>query len=175
MQRFIKYTAPLALAAGSVALAAPAHAAGEPAPIFTFLGQDTETPSTMTELNGKKCSTEDGITTCEAYDVPLAGVKLKYLSMKYNQGKLYRIYGALYKTGFGDILGAFSAKYGNPKSESRTWQNRAGSTFDNPTFIWNFRNGDLELETLGWDLNSSSFEFTADKNAPPPEPPVVDF
>lgn len=149
--------------------------AAEALPVFGFLGQDTETPTTMTEIMGKSCKQEGEETTCQAYNGELAGIRVKYIVMKYYHGKLYNLYGAIWDHGLGDMLAAFSAKYGSPIAETRTWQNKRGSTFDNPTFIWKFRCGDLELESLGWDLNSSSFAFTCAANQPPPEEPVVDF
>jgi hypothetical protein len=149
--------------------------AAEPPPAFSFMGQDTEHPSTMTEIMGSACKQEGKETECKKFGGEIAGVKLKYISMKYHDGRLYYIYGAIWDHGLGDLLAAFSAKYGNPIAEKRSWQNKRGSTFDNPTFIWKFKCGQLELETLGWDIDSSSFEFACDANRPPPEEPVVDF
>lgn len=160
----------IALASGS------AHAKStDRRPVFSFLGQDTETPSTMDEIMGTACTQTGDETECKSFGGELGGVKLKYIAMKYYQGKLYSIYGAIWDHGLGDLLVAFSAKYGNPVTEKRTWQNKRGNTFDNPTFIWTFQCGTLELETLGWDINSSSFEFTCKANQPPPDEPVVDF
>lgn len=162
----------------AVAVSAPAQAAPTDAakPAFSFLGQDTETPTTMTDLMGKSCSQKGDEMTCESPGGgELGGVKLKYITMKYYRGKLYNIYGALWDHGMGDLLAAFSAKYGNPTAETRVWQNGRGARFDNATFIWKFRCGELELESLGWDLNTSSFQLTCPANQPPLPPPVVDF
>lgn len=162
--------------AGLVLMVCPTHAlAAEPVPVFSFLGQDTDTPTTMTAIMGTACTHAGDETKCQSYGGELGGVKLKYIVMKYHQGKLYNMYGAIWDHGLGDMLAAFSARYGQPVAEKRRWQNKRGSTFDNPTFIWKFRCGDLELESLGWDLNSSSFGFSCPANMPPPDKPVVDF
>lgn len=147
----------------------------EPRPVFSFLGQDTENPSTMTKLMGKSCKQKGEETECKSIGGKIGGVGLKYIAMKYYQGKLYGIYGAIADHGFGELLAAFSAKYGSPVTEKRIWQNKRGNTFDNLTFIWTFQCGTLELESLGWDIETSSFEFLCEANQPPLDDPVVDF
>lgn len=175
MRKLITNTLPAALAALSLTCSAAAHAQNEAPKILDFLGQDTETPSTMSELNGKACSVKGSITQCKALNVRLAGVTLRYLSLEFHDGRLYTLYGALYREDLGDVLGAFSEKYGNPRARTAIWEDRAGTTFDNPTFIWSFKGGDLELETMGWDTETSAFTFVSADNRPPPEKPVVDF
>ncbi len=175
MQRIVKYPAPLALAAGVAMVAAPACAADEPAPVFDFLGQDTETPTTMTELLGEPCRRKGEELTCNAYGVELAGLYMKHISMSYYHDRLYSVSGAFSNKVVDRMLASFSAKYGAPQTETQVWQNRAGSTFDNQTYAWTFASGNLVLKELGWDLDTAGFEFTSAKNAPPPEPPVVDF
>jgi len=145
-------------------------------PVFTFLGEDTESVSSRTELNGSKCTVTGPKTSCTDMNDPvIAGQKMRWLTLGYYNSRLYAVYGNFGKYAFGEILSAFSAKYGKPSMETRKWQSKAGATFDNLVAVWKFKGGYLELESMGLDINTGSFEFTSKTNSPPAEPPKVDF
>ncbi len=155
---------------------AAVHPAPAALPVFSFLGDDTETATARTTLNAAKCGVKGDITSCTDYSDPsIAGTTLEWLSMSYNRGLLYEVMGAVHTNSYDTILAAFTAKYGNPKVEVRKWQAKSGATFDNTVAVWKFRGGDLQLESLGPDLNTSLFVFSSGANSPPEEKPKVDF
>lgn len=149
---------------------------GKTLPVFSFLGEDTENVINRTDLNGTKCTVSGQKTSCtDMADPVIAGQKLRWLTLDYYNGRLYSVYGNFGKYAFGEILAAFSAKYGKPTMETRKWQSKAGATFDNLAAVWKFKGGELELESMGLDINTGSFGFTSKTNSPPPDPPKVDF
>lgn len=162
------------------AKAGPPKAALRPAPVvlpvFSFLGDDTETPTTRTALNAAACTTSGDKTTCDDYSSPkIGGADLKWLSLSYNRGLMYEVMGGTWTNRYSTLLDAFTAKYGPPKVETRKWQAKSGATFDNTAAIWQFKGGTLELVELGPDLNTALFTFVSTVNAPPKEKPKVDF
>lgn len=148
-----------------------------PLPIFDFLGQNTESDSTMTSLNGSECSyKENSITDCTDYNRPsIGGVKLKYISMHYYNSKMYMVFGSTFRRNFSELLLVFKAKYGEPVIETRTWKNSMGASLDNPVAIWKFRGGNLELAAIGSRIDDTDFTFISAINAPPPPSRKVDF
>jgi hypothetical protein len=152
--------------------------ARQPLPIFDFMGQNTETVSTMTALNAAKCDAADteGKVDCTDYNDPtVGGVRLNFLVMNFYKGKLYSVFGTGGKYTFPSLLSAFTAKYGTPKLETRVWQNRMGAKLDNPVAIWHFRGGNLELASIGSRIDDVDFMFISGPNSPPAPPPKVDF
>jgi hypothetical protein len=145
--------------------------------VFDFLGQNTETPSTMTSLNGVPCKTsKDGHRRCTAFNRPeIGGVTLKLLGMNFYNDKLLSLFGAAEPRFFPALLSAFSAKYGPPEMQTRKWQNRAGATFDNTVAVWRFRGGNLELAAIGSQIDVTDFMFVSIANSPPTPAPKVDF
>lgn len=145
-------------------------------PVFSFLGDDTETPTKRTMLNESACTVNGDLTDCADYhQSQLGGVTLKWLSLSYNRGLLYRVLGSLSTNDYATLLAAFTTKYGAAKIGTRKWQAKSGATFDNTMATWNFKEGILELESLGTDLNSGLFTFSSSVNRPEPEKPKVDF
>ena len=176
-----------ALVAGLVmpATAAPTRRKARPAvlpstarlPVFEFLGQNTETPANMTMLNAVQCNAAaPGKVDCTDFNDPtIGGTRLKFISMNFYNGKFYSVFGSGGRYTFTGLLGAFTAKYGSPRLETRKWQNRAGATLDNQVAIWKFKGGDLELSSLGSRLDDVDFTFISSVNAPPAPPAKVDF
>ena len=145
-------------------------------PVFSFLGDDTETITTRTELNQNKCSQKGDVLECDDYrTVQLAGTELKWLSISYYKGKLYQVISSTWTNRYSILLEAFTAKYGKPEIEIRKWQAKSGATFDNSVAIGRFKGGTLELKSLGVDLNSAGFTFVSSLNSPPREKPTIDF
>lgn len=145
-------------------------------PVFSFLGDDTETPTTRKDLNAKACTTTGAVMECDDHSNPkIGGADLKWLSLSYNGGLLHQVIGATWTNRYATLLEAFTAKYGTPKIEVRKWQARSGATFDNAVATWQFKGGFLELSALGTDVNSALFMFVSTANAPAKEKPKVDF
>lgn len=185
----------LALAAPATLAAAPAHrstkapaprpAAAVPAtqralplPVFEFMGQTTDAPRTMTDLQGKACTTKGAKTTCENYNFPtVAGRPMRYLVMEFFNDRLYMVSASFGDQAYQPVADAFTTKYGQPaKVEVRKWQSKAGATFDNRVMIWKFSGGGtLELESMGNEVGACRYTFTSTTNAPPAEAPKVDF
>ncbi len=180
-------------------LQAPAKAL----PIFSFMGHDTETVYTESAfkprctLNATQCTERDrhdisaplralgqcrsinqvGKTECTNRDYPqVAGKTMKWVSMNYFNGKLYSIYGSAINGSYGDLLSAFTEKYGPPTSMgAEKWQAQSGATFSNMVSRWKFKGGELQLSALGLDLNSCAFQFDSIENSPPADHPKIDF
>lgn len=146
-------------------------------PIFDFLGQNTETPSTMKALNGVPCKTsKDGHRSCTAFNRPkIGGVSMNFIGMSFYNDKLHTAFGMAESISFYDLLSAFTAKYGKPEMQTRKWQNRAGASLDNTVAVWRFRGGKLELASLGQQIDKTDFMFISFANAPAPRAPKVDF
>lgn len=180
----MKYFMPVAWAlVASAAAATPAHKRAsypappvKPLPVFSFLGDDTETVTHRASLNATKCTEKDGKLDCTDFDDPkIAGQTLKWLSLSYYNGKLYHVFSEFNQGSWSEILTAFTAKYGEPKIGTEKWQAKSGATFDNEVATWPFKGGTLKLSRLGLDLDSADFEFEALGNAPPADKPKVDF
>ncbi|MEI6640393.1 MAG: hypothetical protein WCL10_00050 [Novosphingobium sp.] len=147
-------------------------------PVFEFMGQTTEAPPTMTELQGAKCVTSNSRYTCTNVSFPtVAGRPMRYLQIAFFNERLYAVSAAFGELAYQPVLEAFTAKYGKPdKVEVRKWQSKAGATFDNQVSIWNFSGGGtLELQSMGSQVGEGRFDFISTTNAPPTEAPKVDF
>ena len=155
---------------------APATAA-KPLPVFDFLGQNTESITTMTSLNGTACSgsVQEKFECRDFNDPKIGGVTLSFIDMTFYQGKLYMLIGSAGRYSFGDLLGAFSSKYGAPAMKTEKWQNRAGAQLDNSVAVWKFKGGNLELKSIGSSLNDVDFTFISAINSPPAAAAKVDF
>lgn len=149
-----------------------------PLPQFEFMGQTTEAPPTMTELQGNECTTNGARYTCTNVDSPtVAGRRMRYLQIAFYNGRLYGVSAAFGELAYQAVAEAFTTKYGEPtKIEVRKWQSKAGATFDNRVLIWNFNGGGtLELQSIGSKVDEARFDFSSTINAPPKEAPKVDF
>jgi len=153
-------------------------------PVFTFQGYNTEEVATAESLatepgmSGLKgCSTENDVTDCTNYQDPvIGGARTEWLMKRFYRGKLFYVFDSFRQFALPDILAAFNAKYGPPsKIETRKWQSKAGATYDNEVYVWQFKGGTLELSSMGQRVDEGSFEFVSTDNAPPPEPAKVDF
>lgn len=156
----------------------PAVKAAPPLPVFEFLGQTTDAPRTMTDLQGKACTTKDAKTTCANYSFPtIAGRPMRYLVLEFLNDRLYMVSASFGEQAYQSVADAFTAKYGQPaKVEVRKWQSKAGAVFDNRVMIWKFSGGGtLELESMGNEVGAGRYIFTSTTNAPPPDAPKVDF
>lgn len=184
MMRLLASISAIALAAPT--LAAPAQRT-TPAPIptveasqpvFEFMGQTTDAPPTMSDLQGKPCTTNGAKYTCTSVSAPtVAGRPMRYLQIAFFNDRLYAVSGAFGEAAYQAVADAFTVKYGQPaKTEVRKWQSRAGAIFDNRVMIWNF-SGDstLELQSMGSKVDEGRFDFVSPKNAPPTAAPKVDF
>jgi len=154
--------------------------APQPAPaslsVFSFLGDDTETPTQRTELNGSKCTATGTQLDCMDFrDPKIGGADLKWMQLTYNNGLLYRVLASTWTNRYSALLDAFTAKYGTPRIEVKKWQAKSGATFDNSVATWTFKGGELELSSLGTDLDSALFTFVSTINSPPREKPKIDF
>lgn len=159
--------------------AAPKAPVAAALPNFDFMGQNPDQPSTMEAINGKKCGAVDaeGKRTCTDFDNPkLGNATLKWLSVYFYDNKMYMILGSASKYQLTDILSAFEAKYGKPTLVRKdTWRNAAGASFENPIFVWKFKEGDLELSSTGSRIGDTDFSFTAPKSSPPEKKAPVNF
>lgn len=175
------------MAAIALAAAAPAHSSSAPTPparvtapppAFEFMGQTTDAPRTMIDLQGKSCTTKGPKTTCENYSFPtVAGRPMRYLVLEFFNDRLYMVSASFGEQAYETVADAFTAKYGQPtKIEVRKWQSKAGATFDNRAMIWKFSGGGaLELESMGSEVGACRYTFTSTRNAPPADAPKVDF
>ncbi|WP_125962396.1 hypothetical protein [Sphingomonas sp. ABOLF] len=145
--------------------------------VFSFMGDDTETPTSRTMINKSKCSQEGAILSCTEYlDATVAGRPMRWLTMKFNEQKLFMVNASFGDAAYDDVRAAFIEKYGPPaRAETRKWQSKGGAVFDNAVLTWNFKGGRLDLESLGAQVGSGAFSFVSTANAPPPEKPKVDF
>jgi hypothetical protein len=162
------------------ARAAPARSAS--LPVFDFLGQNTETPTTMTTLNGEDCRVQgDNTLLCASYQGPgtagpkIGGIELLTLRMTFSAQKLFLVEGRANRTQFASLLEAFTLKYGRPQMAVRKWQNQAGASFDNTVASWTFKGGKLELTSIGAYISQSQFTFVSQANSPTRNPPKIDF
>lgn len=154
----------------------PPAAAPKSLAIFSFLGQDTETISSMSTINGSACKVSGSKKSCVDYNVPvIAGRPMRWLSLEFYNEKLYDLDGAFGNAAFDDLMNAFTSKYGEPVLRVEKWQAKSGAMFDNDVAIWNFKGGTLKLSRIGVDLNSGIFEFYSIQNAPPASKATVDF
>lgn len=162
----------------AMTVAPPVVKAAPPLPTFEFLGQRTDAPRTMTDLQGKPCTTKGARTTCANFSFPtVAGRPMRYLSLEFLNDRLYMVLASFGEQAYQSVADAFTAKYGQPaKIEVRKWQSKGGATFDNRVMIWKFGDGGtLELESMGNEVGAGQFVFTSTTNAPPAEAPKVDF
>jgi hypothetical protein len=145
---------------------------------FTFQGHDPDIAETPAKADGSACSPDakrPGVFDCTDFGGSIAGVNLGFMMREYYQGRLYSLFATGPEYAFGTLLQAFSTKYGSPTMGSKTWQNKAGATFDNTIATWKFRNGTLELDSMGLQRDQISFEFNGPANAPPAPEVKVDF
>lgn len=163
---------------GKVPARAPAQQQAKQ-PIFDFLGQNTETPSSPFMLGFKNCiPAPSGKTTCsnDLNVVKIGSAQVVLLMMSFNDGKLYSVIGDTIQMAYPDLLAAFTVKYGEPDvTEVRKWQNKIGATFDNSVSIWTFHGGKLELSQMGSRRDSCGFQFLSSKNTPAAPPPTINF
>jgi len=101
--------------------------------------------------------------------------KVEIFDRSYYNGKLFSIMGLSNEGSFVGLLQAFTAKYGTPVLGTKPWQNKAGATFNNSTATWKFRNGTLELDSMGIQRDEPMFEFKALQNYPPATAPKINF
>lgn len=147
-------------------------------PAFSFQNHNPDVVEpNPTKADGSPCSAghEPGTLTCTDFMPNIAGVRLGFLMRLYYQGRLYDLAGTAPASNFGTLLQAFATKYGVPKMGTKTWQNKAGSTFENTTATWEFSNGTLHLDQMGLERDDLLFEFDDKANDPPPPPAKVDF
>lgn len=176
-----------ALALATPALAAPAHRPSTAVPpvtiskpllVFEFMGQKTDTPRTMTDLQGESCKVKGATATCANYGFPtVAGRPMRYLILEFFNDRLYMVRASFGEQAYQSVAEAFTTKYGQPaKVETRKWQSKAGASFDNQVLIWKFGGGGtLELESMGEEVGAGRYTFISATNAPPAEAPKVDF
>lgn len=145
-------------------------------PVFSFMGDDTETATSRTKLNESDCTTTGNLMECADYSIShLAGAPILWMTMSYNKGRLYRVMGTTNYTRFTTLLDAFTVKYGKPVMANQKWQSKIGATFDNSVARWYFHGGLLELQSRGMAADEPMFLFVSSENAPPAEKPKVDF
>lgn len=149
--------------------ATPARAA------FSFMGEDTDTPTRRDLSLDTKCASAGDRFDCTDASATLAGVAMDWLIVSYNKRMLYRVMGASRNRQYDVLLAAFTAKYGRPSTTTEKWQSKNGAAFDNAVCRWQFRDGMLEFKNFGSDVNTSIFIFKSIKNAPPRSAPKVDF
>jgi hypothetical protein len=155
---------------------APTVEQSKPLPVFSFRGEDTETPRSDKSTAEGCIYDEDEKAICIEPFVMAGGVALDQLTKHYSHNKLYGLAALLSTKDVQTLADAFSAKYGPPsKIEVRKWQSNGGATFDNTVEIWYFKGGELDLESIGPDVNTAKFTFISLTNAPPLEKPTVDF
>jgi hypothetical protein len=159
-----------------LSLGAGAQAQDTVLPVFDFMGDDTETPTTRTTLNGSQCTRDGATLECNDHaDPSMGGVTLDWLSLSYNDGLLFRAMGSLDSRRYMKLLEAFTAKFGEPVMSVEKVQARSGASFDNTVATWPFRGGELRFLSIGTRVDKSLFLFVSTANEPPSEGPTVDF
>jgi hypothetical protein len=146
-------------------------------PAFTF--KNARAGVVMDPNSVGKCSPSDdriaGKLSCGGADSVVAGVNLLLAPTYYFYNGRLTMMLFLYDNdgvNFLTFRQAFEEKYGPPcNSSTEKWQNRAGSTFDNPVVIWCFSTGKLKLEQLGPSLKYGSVTYTDEFNAPSKDTP----
>ncbi len=155
------------------ALAVPAMAQTR---VFDFMGYDTETAKVVTELAGKKCSTEGLETQCSLpWNYRLGDATVNVMMVNFYQGKISSVLGIAERDQFLSLLSVFTAKYGAPTMKTEKWQNRAGASFDNTVAIWKFKDGELELKQIGSRIDNTDVQFFSRVNRAEAKPPVVNL
>jgi hypothetical protein len=153
----------------------PKKAAPKPLPVFEFLGQDSETPTTMTELNGRPCSGTVKMNCANIGLATIGGEHVFYLNMNYYRTLLYRVSARFEARSFLPLLAAFSEKYGKPAITTRKMQTRGGAVASGSVASWRFKGGTLELVEKDAVADAGQFLFLSKDNQPPPDKPIVDF
>lgn len=144
--------------------------------IFSFMGDDTETPTSRKTLNKADCKTDGDKMNCiDASRPTVAGVTLNLLLMNFNKGLLWGVAGDADTEEYPTLLRAFTEKYGQPTVETKEWKSRGGAVLTNNVATWKFKGGEMVLRRLGRSANSLSFMFGSEDNAPPRDKPKVDF
>jgi hypothetical protein len=163
------------LAEGRKPAPRPKKVAPKPLPVFEFLGQDSETPTTMTELNGRPCSGTVKMSCANIGLATIGGEHVLYLTMNYYQARLYRVSARFEARSFLPLLAAFSEKYGKPAITSRKMQARGGALVSGSVASWRFKGGTLDLVEKDGAVDAGQFLFLSKDNQPPPDKPIVDF
>lgn len=149
------------------------------APVISFMGQNTEAPGAPFRLGDKQCvPAPAGRSSCSNDFIPvdIGNAKLFALNMSFNDGKLASFYGATISGFYPQLVEAFTLKYGPPtRTQVRQWRNSLGAVLDNPTAIWDFKNGSLELMARGRKIDEANFTFVSTANSQPVPKPVVNF
>ena len=161
----------LAFAPGGPAVAQPSPPRATP-PIFDFQGADTDRPADIGAVKG--CGAEaDGVLQCEDRGNPVvAGTKARSILEKFNNKRLYYVYGSFEKSAYPALLAAFTGKYVQPE-KTLTVKGRDGA--DHTVAIWEFKGGNLHLDSVGQDANSGAFEFQDDTDLPAAQQQRIDF
>lgn len=164
-------------AASSAQIAKPVRpSTTEKLPVFSFMGDTTETPTARTSFGGEPCSGKDDKLECADYGDPKLGdATLEWLSLTYNHGLLYRVMGSLRDHQYPALLEALTTKYGQPKTTTEKWQSKGGAIFDNAVSRWQFRDGTLQLDSMGSEVGKASLLFLSQNNSPKHQAPSINF
>ena len=141
-------------------------------PVFDFQGADTEHPADVGKVKG--CGAEaDGILQCEDKDAPVvAGARTKSVLEKFNNKRLYYVLGAYDAPAYPALLAGFTQKYG-PPVKTVTLKGSGGA--DHTVTIWEFKGGNLHLDSVGQAAGSGAFEFQDDTDLPFSQQQRIDF
>lgn len=95
------------------------------------------------------------------------------------KGKIETIDFSFRQSHYQHILKSLLQRYGAPcRTDKTTWQNKLGAKFDNVEAVWCFSTGEMRLQAIGLDLESSLLHYldlpTA-QMAASAAPPKVDF
>lgn len=159
------------LAAFGLMAAAPAMGAEQDLKPFRFLNfvAGEVIPHAMLKGCGKKPD-----VVCP---YPLMRISTVYVSMVVttHNYKLSTLYLDAHPNSYGDLLRAFTAKYGEPcEATIAVWKNALGVELENPTFRWCFSSGKLFFSKFGAQIDKMGILYEDVNRAPDPEP-VINF
>lgn len=149
---------------------------------FDFLGFRTDIAAPpLTKLAGKKCKVaQSGVSRCTiSAGAVLGRARPLELTVTFNNARMIMVTGFVFPGSYAALIEAFETKYGPPtSSETRKWQNRLGTFFDNLVQKWTFSDGMLELTQRSEMRDIATFTFVANSNlpvVPKHEKPPINF
>lgn len=160
---------------GTDTLIAPI-AGREKLPAFSFKGLTAGEPLSPAVLDACELlfNRTPKLVHCYYGALDVAGTKL-FGSADFYRGMLSSIQMTVSAYQAATLLDALNAKYGRPcRSETLIWQNKLGAQFDNPTYTWCFRSGNLRFTARDEKRDEGELAYT-DVNAPPAPKPVINF
>lgn len=158
-------------------LASPALAQST-ATTFEFMGihPDASMAGEITMGDTKCTIAPTGYSNCAPPIAKIGNATIFGMAASFINGRLVRLEGSTSNLSLPLLIEAFTLKYGKPTStRTATLQNGFGATFKNEITTWRFKEGALEVNSIGDEQDECSFNFVDENNRPKPAPTTVNF